>query len=181
MPDDAPPTFAAGPGASADLNSLRNTLRWTEGFIAGSKPFARVHATASVALPTDGWNTLSFDGAIFNRGETPLYDGGSPTVLTIPYTGFYLLGACVRTEATTANKALRIYSDGQGGSLVEHDNVGVSTPAFTQINVCTLAWLASGDTIHADVFQDSGGTINAVVDGLASPIFWCAWYAIDDD
>lgn len=161
---------------------MRNTLRWTEGFIAGSKPFARVRASASVALPTSGsWNTLSFDTAVFNRGETLLYDAGAPTVLTIPLTGFYLVGACVRTEPTTANKALRVYSTGQGASLIEHDNIGVSTPAFTQINVMTLARLASGDTITADVFQDSGASINAVVDGLASPVFWCSWYAIDDD
>lgn len=182
MPLEEPVTIGAGSLASADLLTIRNDLRWLAGYIAGSKPFARVRSTVSVALTNDGdWSTLTFDTAVFNRGETLLYDAGSPDVLTIPATGFYLVGACVRTEPTTANKALRIYSDGQAASLVEHDNIGVSTPAFTQINVCTLARLSNGDTIHADVFQDSGGTINAVVDGLASPVFWCSWYAIDDD
>lgn len=150
------------------------------GFSTGSKYFARVRSSVAVALPTSGsWNTLTFDTAVFNKGETLLWDAGSPTIFTIPHQGYYQVGACVRTEPTTANKALRITTGGT--SIVEHDNIGVSTPAFTQINVSTIYHFATSATLQAEVFQDSGASINAVVDGLASPVFWCAWYAIDDD
>lgn len=179
MPADAPITFAAGALAAADLNAGRNLLRYVGGFIAGSKPFARVYASSAVSLPLSDWNTLTFDSVDFNRGETLLYDAGAPTLFTIPQNGFYMCGACVRTEATTANKALRIQLDGV--TVVQHDNIGVQTPAFTTMNVTTLIQAATGQELTADVFQDSGTTITAVVEGAASPVFWCSWYAIDDD
>lgn len=180
MPADTPITFAAGALAAADLNAGRNLLRWMGGYSTGSKPFARVRASSSVALPDSDWNTLTFDTEVFNRGETALWSGGAPTLFTIPVPGFYLCGACVRTDPTTANKALRIYLNGTT-TIVQHDNIGVQTPAFTTMNVSTLINLGEGATLQAQVFQDSGSTINAVVEGTASPVFWCCWYAINDD
>ena len=178
MPADTPITFVDGALAAADLNAGRNLLRYISGFTSGSKPFARVRSSVSVALTNDGdWSPLTFDTDVFNRGETPLFDGGAPTLFTIPENGFYLCGACVRTDATTANKALRIQLE--GSTIVQHDNIGVSTPAFTTMNVSTLFYAETGNEVTADVFQDSGGTIDAIVEGLASPVFWCAWYAID--
>lgn len=150
------------------------------GNVVGSKPFARVRSSVSVALTTSGgWSDLTFDTVVFNRGESLLFDGGDPGQFTIPQTGFYLCGACVRTDATTANKALRIQHEGD--TIVQHDNIGVATPAFTTMNVSTLFRGVGGDVLTAQVFQDSGGTIDAIVEGLASPVFWCSWYAIDDD
>ena len=181
MPADTPITFAAGPLATGDLNAGRNLLRYMGGFVAGSKPFARVRNSTAVSLPLSAdWNDLSFDTVVYNRGESLLYAGGAPSLFTVPSTGFYFFGACVRTEATTANKALRITSAAQG-TLVQHDNIGVSVPAFTTMNVMSCARLAAADTIKPQVYQDAGATITAIVEGVASPVFWCSWYAIDDD
>lgn len=177
MPFDEPVTIGAGALASADLLTIRNDLRWLAGYLTGGKPFARIRSSVSVALTNDGdWSDLTFDTVVFDGGESPMVDAGS---LTAPTFGYYLCGACVRTEPTTANKALRIVGSTQG-ILVQHDNIGVSTPAFTTMNVTTLSLLAEGETLTAQVFQDSGGTINAVVEGVASPVLWATWIAFSD-
>lgn len=177
MPADEPITFAAGALASADLNAGRNTLRWVGGFSAGSKPSARVRSTSNVALSNSGdWSTLTFHSDT-QQGETLLWSALAPTLFTFPVTGWYLVGACVRTEATTANKALRILLNGND-TIVQHDNIGVQTPAFTTMNVSCLYLFAANDTIQAQVFQDSGATINAVVEGF-TPMMWATWVSKD--
>lgn len=177
MPNDTPPTFNDGdPAAEGDLNSLRNALWWLSGWRFGSKPMARVYSSTNVPLTEDGdWTALTFDTVKFNRGETLLFDAGDPTLFTIPTGGIYIVGACVRTEPTTANKALRIRVN-DTTTIVQHDNIGVQTPAFTTINVNCVYIFAANDTVTAEVFQDSGGTINAVVEG-ETPAMWCLWVA----
>lgn len=177
MANDEPVTWADGALAAADLNTVRNALQWLSGWSANPKPFARIRSASNVPLSNDGdWSDLVLDTTVFDIGG-PMW--GSLADFTIPVTGIYLCGACVRTEPTTANKALRLYANGTT-TMTQHDNIGVSTPAFTTMNVSTLYQFDAGDTFKAQVFQDSGGTINAVVEG-DTPVVWCCWYAEFDD
>lgn len=176
-----PLTWTASAHGVGDFNSdIRNNMRWVAGFAAGSKPVARVRQSTAPSLP-DQWATMSFNTAVINRGDTPMWAGGNPSRLTASVTGIYHCGACLRFDPTTANRALRIILNGvEASAIVQHDNVGVSTDAYTTINISTLYQLTAADYIEVQSFQDSGSTITGTVEGLASPVFWAYWVSAAD-
>lgn len=183
MPINTPLTWGDGTLAAADMNDhIQAAVRWLAGFVAGPKGIVSLSSSVPVALTNgSGWTTMSFDTADINVAETgdELWDAGAPELITFPYDCIALFGAGIRTEPTTANKALRIILNGDDAMpLVEHDNIGVATPAFTSINVTRLFTFSAGDTIEAQGFQDSGGSINVIVEGKSSPQFWAIWMAV---
>lgn len=187
MPINTPPDWLPGVLASADLNDhVRDAVRWLAGFSDGPKGMVTLSSSVPVALTTSpGWTTLSFDTADGNVAETgdELWDAGVPELITWPYDCWALFSGGMRTEPTTANKALRTILNGDDSlPLSQHDNIGVSTPAFTTISLGARLYLFSaGDTIELQGFQDAGVSINAIVEGKASPHFWAAWFAVNDD
>lgn len=183
MPINTPLTWVNGSLAFADLNDhVRDAVRWMAGFAAGPKGIVSLSSSIVVPLTNvSGWTSIAFDTADINVGEGGelLWDAGAPTLITFPYDCIALFGAGMRTAPTTANKALRIILNSDDASpLVEHDNIGVPTPAFTSINVTRLYKFTTGDTIEAQGFQDSGATVNVVVEGKSSPQMWAIWMAV---
>lgn len=184
MPVNTPMDWVAGSLAAADMNDhIRDMARWLAGFAAGPKGMVSVSSSVPVALTTSpGWTSLSFDTADINVAEAgdELWDAGTPELIVWPYDCLALFGAGMRTEPTTANKALRfILNSDDALPLVEHDNIGVATPAFTSINVTRFYKFAAGDTLEAQGYQDAGMTINAIVEGKASPFMWALWIAVN--
>lgn len=185
MPINEPLDWGAFPAASADLNDhLRDAVRWLAGFSAGPKGI--VSLSSSIAVPlttTPGWTTLAFDTADINVAEAgdELWDASAPELIVFPQACIALFGGGIRVDATTANKALRVILNSDDASpLVEHDNIGVDRIAFTSINVTRLYTFAPGDSIELQGYQDSGGTVNAIVEGKSSPQFWAIWMAVNN-
>lgn len=184
MPINTPLVWDAFPIASADMNDhLRDAVRWLAGFADGPKGIVSLSSSIAVPLTTfPGWTTLTFDTADINVAETgdELWDAGIPDLIIFPYDCVALFGGGIRTEPTTANKALRVIQNGDDASpLVQHDNIGVSTPAYTSINCTRLFPFTAGDSIELQGFQDAGSAINVIVEGKASPQFWCIWMAVN--
>lgn len=184
MPANTPMDWVAGALAAADMNDhIRDAIRWLAGFAAGPKGIVSLSSSVPAALTTTpGWTSIPYDTADINIAESgdELWDAGTPELIVWPYDCIAIFGAGFRSEPTTANKALRIILNGDDAMpLVEHDNIGVSTPAFTSINVARLYKFTAGDSIESQGYQDSGGTINLVVEGKSSPQMWAAWFAVN--
>lgn len=184
MPIPTPLTWTAGALPAADMSDhIRDPIRWMAGFLDGPKGIVSVSSSIPVPLTTSpGWTTLAFDTADGNVAESgdELWDASTPELIVWPYDCWAIFGAGMRTEATTANKALRFIIDSdEAQPIVQHDNVGVSTPAFTTINVTRLYKFTVGQTLEVQGFQDAGVTVNAVVEGKASPFMWAMWVAVN--
>jgi len=167
MPLTAPQKIWIAPEAitEADLATyLTDPIAWMAGMVQGSKPFARVRS--SVRRRAHRRRRLDRP-PLRHRGLQPRRNAAMgrrlPDDLHDP-ANRVLHRRCVHAHrASTANKALRALRNST--DIVEHDNIGVSTPAFTQIAIVTLDHFDEGDTYSVQGFQDSGGTINAVVSG----------------
>lgn len=184
MPIPTPLTWVAGALPAADmLDHIRDPIRFMGGFTDGPKGIAIVRSSVAQSLTTSpGWTTIPMDTADYNVAEPgdELWDAGAPELLIAPFNLIALFGGGIRTDPTTANKALRFILNGDDAQgVVEHDNIGVSTPAYTSIAVTRLFPLSAGDTLEMQGYQDSGVPLNVIVEGKSSPQMWMIWMAVN--
>lgn len=181
---NTPLTWLAGTLAAGDMNDhIRDATRWLGGFAAGPKGISIVSSSVPFSLTTSpGWTTIAYDTADYNAAVAgdELWDAGSPEFFMFPQDCVALFGAGIRTDPTTANKALRfIINSDDGLGVVEHDNIGISTPAYTSIAVTRLFPFSAGDTLETQGYQDSGAPLNVIVEGKSSPQMWVIWMAVN--
>jgi hypothetical protein len=128
----------------------------------------RVHSSIAVAL-ADGANTnLTFDTV-----DVDTFGGfalATPDSITIPSgsAGFYLITSHVSLAANaTGQRYLNLVVNGVRVA-------GQIAPAYagvpTNITCTAIAQLAVGDAITTDVFQNSGGPLNALAAADYSPV-----------
>jgi hypothetical protein len=106
---------------------------------------------------------------------------GSPTVITIPTTGTYLVGGAVRFAAHAQDQGQRQIGisvngvPGAGGLLIADQLIHTSAGAAIQMGmVVNTVWeFTAADTIALVVWQNSGGTLAVSSLSAYSPEFWC--------
>ncbi len=135
----------------------------------------QVHAynNASLSLPNTSDTALTFNG---ERGTDP--DGQHSTStnsgrLTCVTPGLYLiLGNVEFAHHTTGTRATWIRLNGATRIATQ---ASAATPAAgsipTQVQVTALRALAVNDYVELMAFQNSGGPLNATVQGEAAPVF----------
>lgn len=172
MAEPAPATWTATTVDASDFNTnIRDPLQWLLGHSSNPKPHIRLRNTSAVALTSGSFTDLTMSTATRDRG----FGWGSGAAITIPVAGTYLIGASVEIDTFACNKALRIVN----GStvIVEHDITGVGSPAVARISVATLAVCSASDSVKAQAFQDSGGSLDANAAGEFSPCLWAYYVA----
>lgn len=155
------------PGA-ADLNAqVRDNLLY---LYERTGRGARVYNNANITLSNGAVTALTFNS---ERFDTDSFHSTSvnPSRLTIPVTGLYLCG--LHEQFATNGTGVRAVAIRLNGTT----NIGVveqvpAAAASTDLSLTTLYSFTAGDYIEAIGYQNSGGSLDVVAVGNASPEFW---------
>lgn len=126
---------------------------------------ARVRRTTNQTFATATSDFISFQSARWNEGN--VWSAGSPTRLTVPVAGKYLLGATIEwANATTGNRlcAMRV----NGTSAI----ASAGGTGMLRINLQTITNLSQNDYVELAGRQESGGNLDCIVSTDYAPEFW---------
>jgi hypothetical protein len=103
-----------------------------------------------------------------------MHDGGgaNPERITIVTPGIYHLSACVAFAASAVGmRSLAIWLGGVT-MIASIDAMAITTGGFyTTLAVCCDYALTAGQFVELQVFQNTGGNLNALYLAAASPFF----------
>lgn len=116
---------------------------------------AAAQAISSATDTAVSWDTEDRDDAAF-------YNGGSPTRLTVPYTGWYTISASTRWSTSAAGDTRFLWfrkngsfypaaPAGAGGTTIEGD---------ASLNATLVTHLTATDYIEIYIWQATGGPLN---------------------
>jgi hypothetical protein len=154
-----PNSFRLAAGAGISLTPAANVLT----VAAGATLAASVHNSVNQSINSGAAITtaLSFDTADFDTGApTPFFNAGTPTVLTAPVTGLYLVTACAAWGAVASSLTAIFFIKNGNFSALFGDSAIPGTGATNANSLTMLLSLVAGDTVSVAVFQDSGGAID---------------------
>lgn len=131
---------------------------------------ARIYNDANIAIATGVVTTLTFNTVRYDTDT--LYSATNPSRLTARWPGNYSIGAGVRFEANAVGVRL-VTLRLNGTTMIATSLVPNAGGAIQQtLNVNTDYELVPTDYVEVQVFQDSGGPLNAVRFVNTSPEFW---------
>lgn len=127
---------------------------------------SRVYRSTSQTLTTGAPAAISFDTERYDLGG--FWVVGSPTRLTVPVTGRYLITACAAFASNATgvrNIDLRI-----GGATVIGSQLQVAASGIiTIVSVATVYEIAASDYVEMICFQNSLGNLNVNSTGNYTP------------
>lgn len=153
------------------LNALETRLEREKSEVSIPDVSASVYRTTNqtlttgtetaVAFTSEEWDTAGFHDNVTNN-----------TRLTAPYTGRYLVIACLRWESN-ATGVRYLYFRRSGGGAAITDVKGadyrqaITIPDLIIITSSAIFSLNAGDYVEVIAFQNSGGNLNLVAAGAA--------------
>lgn len=133
--------------------------------------YARVYNSGAQTLTTAVEAALTFDSERWDTNN--FHDTGSNTErLTIPTAGFYIFGAeCRFVSNATGRRSLTVKLNA-GATPLAQAIANALNGATHHLSVVGGYYFSAGDYIVPYVYQNSGGNLDTVVAGNASPEFW---------
>ncbi len=178
-------------GASGDLDWLKNALtllgitadsgaQTVDSAVSG----ARVYNSAAESIGGAAWTPLTFNSEWWDTHDaasSTFHSTSSNTGrLTIPAGrgGYYLIGASVEFAADpTGIRGLRLVHS--VGATVIATSLEDATPTGVHaLTISTLWSLAAAEYVTCEVYQNSGGALNANRSAAYSPEFWMTFVGI---
>jgi len=147
----------------------RDTLTWTpEEFEAGSggggvatdAASARIYRSAAFSVVDAGTNNstlLSFDALDYDTGDG-VYASGTPTRLTAPADGTYLLNASIGAQGSMANDWFRFQFIKNGTEVIGQRGLSVGGGDWPIWDYSLVVELAADDYIEVQ-YENRGGTV----------------------
>lgn len=112
---------------------------------------------ASFNLADSTLTQVSFTGESYD--DLNAWTSGSPTRVTIPETGWYLVGAYTSYASNANGKRMtNIIIDGTI-AVAATDQRNAVNSGTTNVSLCNPVYLAAGQYIELQVYQTSGGTL----------------------
>jgi len=151
-------TLGKGPTQAAPGNHVHSYVDLPDNL---TNPI-RAKVTTSVAITTTTGveKTIDWDASDYDVGD--LWVIGSPSKLTVPEDGLYVLFAQI-AFAANATGYRQIFIRNQGGSVISHSRhatpvtgVGATITTYTEFE------LAAGDWFAVSAQQNSGGNLNVL-------------------
>lgn len=155
LPVPSPRTFQPNEiETGANFNSLRDGLLFLL-----NPPEAVVYQTTVQTLTTGTPAMVSFDTT-----SVDTYGGHSNVTNNSRYTGqvpgwYWVDGTVAFNNIAGGNRLLQIFKNGSVVPQYAYAGPAGSTNIFTTINCSGLVFLAAGDYLEIQAFQDSGGNI----------------------
>jgi hypothetical protein len=129
----------------------------------------RLRHSVDQSIPDSTFTALSFDTETWDTNA--MHSGASPTRITFPSTGKYMVIGTVSFAANTAGRRmLDIFQNSVG--VVSRSDIAAAYDGATWLTVSTTVTVTTiGDYCTLKAFQDSGGSLNASAGGLTAPVF----------
>jgi hypothetical protein len=129
------------------------------------------------AIPNATATAVQFDTVVTD--PTGLWSATTPTRLTAPVAGQYLIAASLFWQAAAAGEALlRIQKNGISADLYGVSSVPNSATNSAGTSTTVILSLAAGDYVEAVAFQTSGGSLNVQGATPATPLTTLSMMAI---
>jgi hypothetical protein len=112
---------------------------------------------ADATYPAISWQTAVIDTGGF-------WNAGSPTIVTIPETGWYQINIHVVWDVNGTNLRETIIRNDTVGESLDFDSRLAVSAARTNISLNKLIYLPKGTTLSLRVWQNSGGPLDVSVD-----------------
>jgi hypothetical protein len=140
-------------------------------------PGARVRRTTTGQSIANGNDTmLTFETADLNTGG--VWNAAQNDRLTAHVAGTYVITAAVLWEhSAIGERHLGLFVNGSIGTKIAYAIEGPDSNGALQQNISTVYHLSAGDYVQAQVEQNSGGPLLAVVEGNDSPVLSMNWIA----
>lgn len=159
----APPDFDFGVSSPSQLNQLRDAIKFTL-----NRPICRAMQTVAQSLPTGAFTSLTFDAESVDQGNgsaaTQHDTVTNNSRFTANWAGWYqVAAACGFAASATGRRGMRLAVN---GTAVNGSSVMIQASAASTINVTAgneLVFLAVGDYVEAQAFQDTGGALLTIV------------------
>jgi hypothetical protein len=128
---------------------------------------AQVSRGASQSIPNASYTAASFPSETFDTAA--FWAAGNPSRITIPRTGYYLIGGKIGWDANSNGvREVKLYRNG-----VDDDKKSVSQAALngiaTRMDLCFLVDATAGEYFELFLWQNSGGSLNH---GGDTSYFW---------
>lgn len=124
-------------------------------------PRVAVSRSTTQSIPNAALTAMSWDTVIVNDYTSPLFNLGSPTVITLTEPGFYSVTAHVAFDAnTTGFRQIRIEfatNPVASQSLIANLGIGVGVDLNISANVYTVTAI---EQVRVLVYQNSGAPLN---------------------
>lgn len=150
----------AAHGAVATATANKIALRDSKGQVVGFVPSARVTHSLAQSIPHNSWTSLSFDSeTIDNDAIHDLVTNNSRLTCKTP--GKYVIGGSVAWAVnSTGARGVRLLLNGTTPIAMVYDGADTAAPDKVQ-GIITLYNLNANDYVELQVFQNSGGSLNA--------------------
>lgn len=121
---------------------------------------ARIYRTTNQSVTNSTLTALSPDTSDFDSGSpTTFWAVGTPTRLTAPQSGKYIVGCSILWDSsTTGNRSVYVVKNGVTGTRLAGEQMVSSASGV--LNLSTTLNLSSGDYVEFYVNQNSGGSVN---------------------
>lgn len=154
-----------------DWNTVRRNTQNLAKDMNPPVPQARVYNNANLSITNNTVTAATFNSERWDSGD--LHSTSSNTSrLAAPITGLYVIGGHVRFAANSSGRRdVFVRVNGSTQIAVSRNSAPHATDD-TYLSVATAYRLTAGDYVELCVFQNSGGSLNVVVDANNSPEFW---------
>lgn len=154
-----------------DWGAARRNAETTEKHLRPALPNAKAYNNANISVANGGsGQILTLNSEWWDEGD--LHSTSADTGrLTAPITGLYHVGGSVRW-ATNATGVRQMNLRKNGSTLLDVSVVPGSASVVAINKVSAIVRLAKGEYVDALVFQNSGGALDAELDGEYSPVLW---------
>jgi hypothetical protein len=134
-----------------------------------SLPAARAYSAVSHTIPSATFTAIPFNAEHFDTAD--IWSPGSPTRLTAPRTGTYVVSAAAGWPAGAGSRTVRI--DRSGAQVAASTLPGAGGPSQV---VATITRMNAGEYVELIVHQDSGASVGTTVcSGNSCPSLAIAW------
>jgi len=170
-------------GAKQIKNSAVTAAKIKNGAVTTAKvgklPGARVRDTVLTQVDSNATAAISYTAVDFNVGA--VFDPATPTRMTAPVAGRYLIIATTRWESDVDGRRT-IALEVNGASQIARSNVsgywlGTGTPLSPEQSVQAVYRLKAGDYVEVWAYQDTGSTLNLLTfvdNGVTFTMQWIA-------
>lgn len=142
-------------------------------------PRCRLTNSADISVANSSSVSLTFDTEVFDSGAMHSTSTNTGRI-TVPTGGggVYVVGGTVEFAANaTGYRSIGIRLNG-GNTITGHRAITSSASVTTRLSTSAIYSLAAGDYLELQVFQNSGGALNALALADYSPTFWACWLAV---
>ena len=153
----------------SDLDSIERRISAIERSLQTQPLNARVGRNTTQSMGNNNEDPITFNIVRFDNGG--FWNSGSPTRLTAPASGLYLIGGNIQfAHNTSGRRILRILINGSNYIADQRSNATAASSDLA-LNVNTIYPLSAGNYVELRAFQDSGGSLNVLAADF-TPEFW---------